>query len=103
MTATPGDMVVLTCEATGSPPPTISWQRFEQDVSEFDDRRFQVSEDGVLTILHAKVSDSGPFLCVADNGIGEPDIATFEITVSGENAEELMLDCDNQNCKWEHG
>ncbi|XP_030854406.1 papilin isoform X3 [Strongylocentrotus purpuratus] len=82
VTATPGDMVVLTCEATGSPPPTISWQRFEQDVSEFDDRRFQVSEDGVLTILHAKVSDSGPFLCVADNGIGEPDIATFEITVS---------------------
>nr|XP_054758295.1 papilin-like [Lytechinus pictus] len=82
ISATPGDMVVLTCEATGSPPPTISWRRFDQDVSEFDDRRFQIGEDGVLTILHAKVSDSGPFVCVADNGVGEPDTANFEITVS---------------------
>ena len=84
ITARPGNMVILTCEATGIPAPTIMWRRNGEDVTALDDDRFIASEDGTLTILDSKVSDSGPYVCVADNNVGEPDTATFEIKVAGE-------------------
>ncbi|XP_072168856.1 papilin-like [Diadema setosum] len=77
-----GSVVVLTCEASGVPTPTITWQRYGQDVATMGDSRLTTGPGGTLTILQAVVSDSGPYHCMADNGVGEPDTALFEIVVT---------------------
>ncbi|XP_071507379.1 uncharacterized protein [Diadema antillarum] len=77
-----GSVVVLTCEASGVPTPTITWQRYGQDIATMGDSRLTTGPGGTLTILQAVVSDSGPYHCMADNGVGEPDTALFEIVVT---------------------
>lgn len=67
-----GDGFTLKCEATGSPPPKITWslkgKRFEIDGHE-------------LTISEATHADAGLYQCLADNHIGMPAHATINIQI----------------------
>ncbi|XP_068771088.1 hemicentin-2 [Struthio camelus] len=59
---------VLSCEATGVPPPEITWQK--EGVSVPRGPRFKMLRNGQLHLLRASVEDAGIYLCVAQNPSG---------------------------------
>ncbi|XP_030626728.1 hemicentin-1 [Chanos chanos] len=61
--------VTLPCKATGSPRPTITWQK--EGISILTTGTgFTVLPNGALQISRAKVEDSGTYMCVAQNPAG---------------------------------
>ncbi|XP_062447296.1 hemicentin-2 [Rhea pennata] len=60
--------VVLSCEATGVPPPVITWQK--EGVSIPRGPGFKMLPNGQLHLLRAAVEDAGIYLCVAENPSG---------------------------------
>ena len=67
---TEGDNVTLSCNASGNPVPTISWTRDESLVSSGDQRISFEAGNRQLTITNVNRTDSGQYLCVADNSEG---------------------------------
>ncbi|ESP01587.1 hypothetical protein LOTGIDRAFT_139521, partial [Lottia gigantea] len=67
-----GDDILFKCQVVGPPPPTVTWYRNEELLT--DGARIQTSlaEDGTATllILHAKPYDGGVYKCVARNKYG---------------------------------
>ncbi|GCB80581.1 hypothetical protein scyTo_0017234, partial [Scyliorhinus torazame] len=62
--------VILGCQASGSPPPTILWRRDGVLVASHDSRIKQ-QEAGNLQIRYAKLGDSGVYTCIASTPSGE--------------------------------
>ncbi|KAK7882266.1 hypothetical protein WMY93_028440 [Mugilogobius chulae] len=62
--------VVLSCQASGTPTPTILWRKDGALVSTHDSRVRQL-ETGALQIRYAKLSDSGTYACIASTPSGE--------------------------------
>ncbi|XP_055601932.1 peroxidasin isoform X2 [Uranotaenia lowii] len=74
-----GDHVRLECEADGNPLPHLWWKRNGQPLAETN--RIYLSDDDVeLTIEHAKESDAGSYVCVAENELGTVEAAA-QVTV----------------------
>jgi hemicentin len=63
-----GKTVVLPCNTTGEPKPTIKWTPFPMSP------RYIETEDGSLIILDAQPEDEGDFLCTAENSAGITNI-----------------------------
>ncbi|XP_056893820.1 hemicentin-1 isoform X2 [Takifugu flavidus] len=61
--------ITLPCRATGSPRPTISWQKEGISISTTGGS-FTVLPNGSLQISRTSVSDSGTYMCVAQNPAG---------------------------------
>ncbi|MBN3312119.1 HMCN1 protein, partial [Atractosteus spatula] len=61
--------VTLPCEATGTPRPTISWQKEGISILTTGSG-FTVLPNGGLQIARARVEDSGTYMCVAQNPAG---------------------------------
>ncbi|XP_034738598.1 hemicentin-1 isoform X2 [Etheostoma cragini] len=61
--------IILPCRATGLPRPTISWQKEGINIPTTDGS-FTVLPNGSLQITKASVSDSGTYICVAQNPAG---------------------------------
>ncbi|MEQ2292216.1 Hemicentin-1, partial [Ameca splendens] len=61
--------VTLPCRATGSPRPTITWQKEGINLPAAGGD-YTVLPDGSLQISKASLSDSGTFICVAQNPAG---------------------------------
>jgi len=72
--------VTLSCNATGNPEPTISWNR---DGSPVDTSgRINFSDDKKqLTITNVSRTDSGEYRCVASNSLGNAtsNAATLDV------------------------
>ena len=69
VTVTERNNVTLTCNATGNPEPQFSWYKVENTVKR--NNRINVSaENSHLTITDVNREDSGEYLCVAHNEIG---------------------------------
>ncbi|KAJ8280156.1 hypothetical protein GJAV_G00051180 [Gymnothorax javanicus] len=62
--------VVLSCQATGSPSPTILWRKDGVLVSTHDSRIKQLDTGG-LQIRYAKLGDTGMYTCIASTPSGE--------------------------------
>uniref|UniRef100_A0AAY4AVP6 Roundabout homolog 1-like n=1 Tax=Denticeps clupeoides TaxID=299321 RepID=A0AAY4AVP6_9TELE len=62
--------VVLSCLATGSPPPTVLWRKDGTIVTMHDSRISQM-DNGALQIRYAKLGDTGTYTCIASNPSGE--------------------------------
>uniref|UniRef100_A0A3Q2YR82 Hemicentin 1 n=1 Tax=Hippocampus comes TaxID=109280 RepID=A0A3Q2YR82_HIPCM len=60
--------IVLPCRATGSPRPTITWQK--EGINIHTTGSFTVLPHGSLQITKASVSNSGTYICVAQNPAG---------------------------------
>ncbi|XP_058835456.1 peroxidasin isoform X2 [Topomyia yanbarensis] len=74
VTAKTGAHVTLECEADGNPLPHIWWKRNGQPLVETN--RIYLSDDDIeLTIEHVKESDSGTYVCVAENELGSAESA----------------------------
>ncbi|XP_043941249.1 hemicentin-1 [Protopterus annectens] len=61
--------VILPCEATGTPIPTITWQKEGVNVITTEDG-FTVLPKGSLQIGRARAKDAGTYICVAQNPSG---------------------------------
>uniref|UniRef100_A0A8C5A5K7 Roundabout guidance receptor 1 n=1 Tax=Gadus morhua TaxID=8049 RepID=A0A8C5A5K7_GADMO len=62
--------VLLICEASGTPTPTIHWRRNGVPVSPLEASTSLV-DSGSLQLTHTKVGDSGSYTCVASGPSGE--------------------------------
>ncbi|KAM3620522.1 uncharacterized protein V6R79_024924 [Siganus canaliculatus] len=60
--------VTLPCRATGSPRPTVTWQK--EGIRVPTGRRFMLLPDGGLQVSQASLDDSGTYMCVAQNAAG---------------------------------
>lgn len=64
----------LFCNATGNPPPNITWSKVAVPP-------VQLSFDEVLTVKNTNKTDSGVYQCRASNGIGSDAFASSVVTV----------------------
>ncbi|KAM4629779.1 hemicentin-1 [Polymixia lowei] len=70
VTVVVNNFVSLTCEATGFPPPTLSWLTDRGPV-QANSNALIMPGGRTLQILRAKISDGGKYSCVAMNPAGE--------------------------------
>ncbi|XP_051581270.1 hemicentin-1-like isoform X1 [Myxocyprinus asiaticus] len=71
ITVVVNDPVMLDCEASGVPVPSLTWLKEGSPVSSFSDGIQVLSGGRVLKFLSAQVSDTGHYTCVAVNAGGE--------------------------------
>ena len=68
--------VVLSCSASGNPPPSITWTRLDgemlSDATAGEDR---------LEIARAGLHHAGLYQCLADNGLGQVDSLNIQLVV----------------------
>ncbi len=68
---TEGDNVILSCNATGNPVPTISWTINGSPVESDNSSKFSFSADTKqLIITNVRRTDSGEYRCMANNSLG---------------------------------
>ncbi|XP_056139886.1 immunoglobulin superfamily member 10 [Lampris incognitus] len=65
----------LPCEAVGNPLPTISWRRFSSSTGSTITikgkmGKFEVFNNGTLSIKNANIKDRGQYVCLAENDKG---------------------------------
>ena len=74
---TAGETVVMRCNATGNPTPSIAWTTAHFGVD--------LPSGEILTIVNASKSDAASYTCTAANGVVPEDYATVTLTVNGKN------------------
>lgn len=104
-----GGIATLRCFATGFPPPSITWKRggievnrsyfqghknvinklFSSTQLKTNQGRFVLSSNGDLQIVQLHRTDSGTYVCVAYNGIGNSVEREIQLTVDGK----LVVNC----------
>ncbi|XP_071947832.1 hemicentin-1-like [Antedon mediterranea] len=62
------ETVILTCPASGIPPPSIVWMKDSDIIDEYS--YYQVLSDGSLEVPSAQTLDEGLFRCIASNIAG---------------------------------
>jgi len=78
-----GKDATLSCRIAGSPAPSVSWEKDQDQLR--SGGRFRISDDGDtfrLTICELRSSDSGTYTCRAWNSLGEA-YAAVTLCVSG--------------------
>lgn len=59
-----GQTAVFTCRVEGSPQPSVSWMRDDQEI-DVDGEKYQLMDDGSLMIQNTSPDDSGYYECMA--------------------------------------
>uniref|UniRef100_G3UHY1 Ig-like domain-containing protein n=1 Tax=Loxodonta africana TaxID=9785 RepID=G3UHY1_LOXAF len=70
-----GEDVVLQCQATGEPAPTVEWLRAGQPLRA--SQRLRTLLDGSLWLEHVEARDAGMYECVAHNLLGSATAQAF--------------------------
>ncbi|XP_025828813.1 tyrosine-protein phosphatase Lar isoform X1 [Agrilus planipennis] len=67
-----GHSTVLTCSASGIPPPKITWYRNMLPIDVKSEPRYSMRDDipGALQIKNSEEKDQGKYECVAENSVG---------------------------------
>ncbi|XP_045464788.1 tyrosine-protein phosphatase Lar isoform X5 [Harmonia axyridis] len=67
-----GHNTILSCAATGNPPPKITWLRNMRPINISSNPRYVIKDDmpGTLQIKNSNETDHGKYECVAENSIG---------------------------------
>ncbi|XP_037081331.1 LOW QUALITY PROTEIN: peroxidasin homolog [Pollicipes pollicipes] len=79
LTAALGESIALTCRASGSPLPEITWRRVGGNL--FADGRHSATTDGALTLRTLTAQDGGIYECNVDNGVGHA-VATTHLAIA---------------------
>ncbi|XP_025408017.1 papilin isoform X2 [Sipha flava] len=75
-----GNYANLKCVVVGRPTPTIVWQK-NTTLIDGSGGRYKLYGDGTLQIIGLYRYDSGLYICIASNGIGEPIRKEVYLTV----------------------
>ncbi|XP_050439361.1 papilin isoform X2 [Adelges cooleyi] len=75
-----GNYASLKCLVVGNPTPTIVWQK-NTTLIDGTGGRYKLSSDGTLQIIGLYRYDSGLYICIATNGIGDPIRKEVYLTV----------------------
>uniref|UniRef100_A0A8C3XYG7 Hemicentin-1 n=1 Tax=Catharus ustulatus TaxID=91951 RepID=A0A8C3XYG7_CATUS len=76
LTVVVNNLISLTCEVTGFPPPDLSWLKNGKPISS-NSNTFIVPGARMLQIPRAKLSDGGEYTCTARNQAGESQKKSF--------------------------
>ncbi|KAM9256723.1 LOW QUALITY PROTEIN: hemicentin-2 [Cariama cristata] len=68
ITATEGEAVVLRCNATGVPPPTVTWAKGTEPI--LLSSLYHLDPNGTLLIPSSSLDDAGTYFCTATNAAG---------------------------------
>ena len=71
-TITQGASLILDCQASGSPTPSIMWFKDGAPLTEND----RVTVSDTVSIVGAFSSDAGTYMCLAQNSIGNSTAST---------------------------
>lgn len=85
-----GSLVVLSCNATGKPTPTITWTRVEDGGTDSTPLLPLVGGKYVLSSIQR--SANGTYRCTADNGEGVPVNRTVSVKVECKSS--FLYSCD---------
>lgn len=72
ITVNEGNPIDLKCNATGYPSPIITWKKDGQELH---------SRSSILHIANSSKSDSGAYVCIADNDVGREEVEVAFVTV----------------------
>ncbi|XP_060859868.1 papilin isoform X4 [Metopolophium dirhodum] len=75
-----GNFATLRCIVIGTPTPTIVWQK-NTTLIDGSGGHYKLFADGTLQIIGLYKYDSGVYICMASNGIGEPIRREVYLTV----------------------
>nr|CAD2157874.1 unnamed protein product [Meloidogyne enterolobii] len=99
-----GDIAIITCNSSGTPKPTISWQKISDPQKDIvaDLKKYFISDDGhSLTILNVGKDDHGIYRCIAKNEAGQAiGIRKIDVKLSqGERSvntkrDRIYVECD---------
>ncbi|KAL6256089.1 hypothetical protein P5V15_013324, partial [Pogonomyrmex californicus] len=81
ISAQEGGYVTLKCVALGIPKPTITWRKDTTLIGPSEKRR-RILLDGSLQIINLYTYDKGTYVCTADNGLGPPVRAEYQLDVT---------------------
>ncbi|XP_020614815.1 hemicentin-1-like isoform X4 [Orbicella faveolata] len=88
-----GENVTVSCNASGTPPPMVSWIKVDSG------ERFDASE---LVFTHINRSQAGEYRCEASNECGNAsETATIEVQYPSENVQLKTSAADNKACEGE--
>ncbi|XP_054077069.1 hemicentin-2 isoform X2 [Rissa tridactyla] len=95
VTTTEGEAVSLQCNATGVPPPTVTWAKGTEPISLSP--RYHLDPNGTLLISSSSPGDAGTYFCTATNaaGFSSREMQLFvstkpRISVNGSQAADLI-------------
>ncbi|XP_060520392.1 papilin isoform X2 [Cylas formicarius] len=71
VSASLGDQAILNCAVSGNPNPKISWSK-DNILIDNTHPRYRIKLDQTLQIITLHKTDSGIYVCTADNSIGQP-------------------------------
>ena len=84
LTISKGQLAAFQCQATGLPTPNITWYySIDNQLKELEDSRSFVSPLNTLYIREAVVNDSGTYVCIASNIVGEISTNAILTVVGG--------------------
>ncbi|XP_048030606.1 brother of CDO isoform X1 [Megalobrama amblycephala] len=92
-----GQRLVLECVASGIPTPQVTWAKDGLDLRNHNNTRFLLSN---LLIDAASESDSGTYVCNADNGIGSASSATVLYDVQVFEPPQVRVELQQQDVAW---
>ncbi|XP_059156176.1 papilin-like [Physella acuta] len=75
----PGVRAVLTCHATGTPPPRVSWEYRGRVLS--SGRHHQIFGNGTLVVDSIQPEDAGDYTCSAENGVNSPSRRKIQVQI----------------------
>ncbi len=77
--------LVLPCRASGTPPPTVSWEKDGKPINP-GDYRYRILRSGWLAIPITQMENSGSYMCIAENDAGRATIS-IDVVVHGKAKE----------------
>ncbi|XP_065114243.1 brother of CDO isoform X1 [Paramisgurnus dabryanus] len=92
-----GQRLVLECVASGIPTPQVTWAKDGLDLRNHNNTQFLLSN---LLIDTASESDSGTYVCHADNGIGSANSATVRYDVQVFEPPQVRVELQQQDVAW---
>ena len=66
--------ISLTCPTEGSPSPKITWKKDGEELASGD--RYDIDNEGTLTISQAILKDTGNYTCSAENEAGVEEVTS---------------------------
>lgn len=76
-----GNSARMDCEASGMPPPTVTWLRNGLPLSD-DDHVQLINNDYTLLFIYTSEKEAGLYTCIATNNAGTTE-QQFNLTVLG--------------------